>query len=85
MPSDSGGSEDRPAPGASGYDREFVGESFDLPPPRCGTVPDIAMEEDERRSGAGAFVGDVDPVNLDHLHGASPCDGSTVTFAQVPV
>jgi hypothetical protein len=35
------------------------------------------MEEDERRSIAGAFVGDAEPVNLDHLHGASPATDTT--------
>jgi hypothetical protein len=29
------------------------------------------MKQDKRWSSAGAFVGDAEPVNLDHLHGAS--------------
>jgi hypothetical protein len=53
-----------------GYDREFVGEPFDLPPPRRRAVPHVAMEEDERGSSAGPFVGNAEPVNLDHFHGA---------------
>ena len=68
------------------HDREFGRELFDLPPPRRQAVPHIAVEEDEWWSIAGAFVADAEPVNLDHLHGASPPQRvRPVTFAQMPV
>jgi hypothetical protein len=35
------------------------------------------MEEDEWWSSADAFVGDAEPVNLDHLHGATLATDST--------
>ena len=57
--------------GVPGHHREVVAEPFKLPPPQR-PVPHTAMEQDQRRSGAGAFVGDSEPVNLDLLHDASP-------------
>jgi hypothetical protein len=48
-----------------GNDRELVGELVDLPAPRDGAVADVAVDEYERRAGAGALVGDAKPARLD--------------------
>jgi hypothetical protein len=55
-----------------GYDCELVGEPVELRPPRRWSVSHIAVEEHERRPGSSAFVGDLESVDLDHIHGTSP-------------
>jgi hypothetical protein len=63
------------APGPRGVprdDRELVAEPVELPPPRRRPVSHIPVEEHERRPAPGAFVGDLESVDLDHLHGTPP-------------
>jgi len=53
-------------------DRERVEEPVELSPPRRRPVSHIAVEEHEHRPASGAFIGDVESVDLDLLHDASP-------------
>jgi hypothetical protein len=54
-----------------GDHREVVAEPLELPPPGGRPVPDVAVEQDQRRP-VGALVGDPEPVDLDRLHGGAP-------------
>jgi hypothetical protein len=59
--------------GVPGDQGEVVPEAVELGPPGRRAVADVAVEEDERRAGPGAFVGDPEPVDLDLPHPAATC------------
>jgi hypothetical protein len=55
-----------------GYDRELVGESVELRRPGRWSVSHIAVEKHERRPAPHPLIGDLEPVDLDPLHGTTP-------------
>ncbi len=62
--------------------REVVGQHVDLVTPSRRTVTDVAVQEHERRTPAGALIRHPQPVDVDRVHQIGEIGRPTVSAAR---